>query len=135
MSYIPDFDSTPTSKPQEDISPEEDRIDRLKREYSKDGSFPRFTEYLMRDAAKNRAYLRGKAGYTGSDPEKLAEKEAALQAIYEMQRQGQIDRMKALNATPGKLNSCKYCLGKGYTVGLRDGFELVAHACACVQTK
>ena len=93
----------------------DERIDRLKRKYAETGDFPRFTEYLMRDATKNSEYIRKKAMYSGTDEKLLAEKNEALRTIYEKQRQGQISRMNALN---------EYYRNSGLTVGIRNDPEL-----------
>lgn len=152
--FIPDFDDSPENVtewgvipgtmqiPQkeekqsdvvEDITDEEKKIERLKAEFSKTKDFPRFTEYLMRTATANNAYLRSKARYTGNDPEKLQEKADAVAMIEEKHKQAAIDRMKEINALIIKNDKpfCKYCLNKGYTVGVRNDFELVAHPCSC----
>ena len=132
--YIPDWGDPVEAD--NSITPEEERIERLKRKYAEcQHDLPRFTQWLYNSARESRAYLHGRALYTGNDPEKLRERDEAAESIYKMHKNAAIEKMKQLNADTGKLNTCKYCHGKGYTVGLRDGIELVAHACSCMPPK
>ena len=68
---------------------------------------------------------------TKRDFDKLTAEE--VEAIRQKHREAAFRKVQLLNADPGRLDQpfCKYCLNKGYTVGLRNGIELVSHPCGC----
>lgn len=72
---------------------------------------------------------------TKRDFDKLTPEE--IEEIRQKHREAAYKRVQILNADTGKLDQpfCKFCLNKGYTVGLRNGIELVSHPCSCQQDK
>lgn len=77
------------------------------------------------------------AAKTFGDPSDRQLTAEDVQAIKQKHIEGAIARMKALNADVGNLQQplCKYCLNKGYTVGVRNGIELVSFPCSCQSLK
>lgn len=67
--------------------------------------------------------------FTGGDTHKPLTNDE-IEAIKQKHIDGAIAKMKYLNAQAGG-GSCKYCLGKGTTYSIRNGFEIVSHPCVC----